>query len=247
MMMLLVSVAGLALAGPDSGLQPDLSNPRVKLATQLDILDGLLDAGMSGQALSMVGEMHKQGVSEVELDILEARAMHIEGLNHDAERLLLTVTRKFPRNAGGWAQLGIVLADAGRLPEAAEALKKASRLAPRDADVHNNYGYVLLASGATEASLEAFRDALAIDPASERTRNNLGFALVRLDRYDEAMETFRSAASTEADARYNFGAACEQKGDRASAIIAYESAVRAQPGHAGAGPALSRLLSEVSP
>ncbi len=237
----------LAFAGTEPGIQPDLANPRVKLETQLDILEGFLNNSMPDQALAMVGEMHKQGVRSVELDVLEARAMHLEGLDHDAERLLRKVTRSSPGHATAWAQLGVVLADGGQLAEAASALKKAARLAPRDADVLNNYGFVLLASGQSEPALEAFRQALAIDPASERTRNNLGFALVRLDRYDEAMETFRAAARSEADARYNFGAACEQKGDRASAIVAYETAIRFQPGHPGAVPALSRILLESSP
>lgn len=237
----------MAFAGSDPGIQPDLTNPRVKLETQLDILEGFLDNSMPDQALSMVGEMHKQGVRSVELDVLEARAMHLEGLHHDAERLLRKVTRSSPGHAGAWAQLGVVLADGGKLAEASAALKKATRLAPRDADVLNNHGFVLLASAQPEPALEAFRQALAIDPSSERTRNNLGFALIRLDRYDEAMETFRAAARSEADARYNFGVACEQKGDRAAAIIAYESAIRAQPGHTGAVPALSRILSESSP
>jgi pentatricopeptide repeat protein len=236
-----------ALAGPPSGVQPDLADPRVKLATQLDILEGLLDNGMADQALSMVGEMHRQGVHEVELDILEGRAMHQGGLDHDAERLLRAVTRRAPGNAAAWAQLGIVLADTGNVAEAVTALKKAARFAPRDPDVLNNYGFVLLAAGEPSEALETFRQALAIDPASERTRNNLGFVLVRLDRYDEALEAFRAAARTESDARYNFGAACEQKGDRAAAIVAYEAAVRFEPGHPSAVPALSGLLSEATP
>jgi Tfp pilus assembly protein PilF len=243
-MLLLLAIG---VAGAEPGIQPDLTNPRVKLETQLDILEGFLDNQMAPQALAMVGEMHKQGVRSVELDVLEARAMHLEGLHHDAERLLRKVTRSHPGHARAWAQLGIVLADGGQLKEASAALKKAARLAPRDADVHNNYGFVLLALGESEAAVEAFRDALAIDPASQRTRNNLGFALVRLDRYDEAMETFRAAAVSEADARYNFAVACEQKGDRAGAIVGYESAIRAQPGHPEAVPALSRILSESSP
>ena len=64
---------------------------------------------------------------------------------------------------------------------------------------------------------------------------------------DGFLNDIQALAVSEADARYNFAVACEQKGDRAGAIVGYESAIRAQPGHPEAVPALSRILSESSP
>lgn len=236
----------LALAAPPQAPpQPDLTDDKVRLATQLDVLDALVDNGMAEQALAMIGEMHKAGAKDLRMDIAEGRAMHLRGLDHDADRVLQAAVKANPRAAAAWAALGVLQADEGNVADAEASLAKAVKLAPRDADVQNNYGFVLLAAGKPGPAIDAFHAALALDPSSSRTRNNLGFAFVRLDRYDEALEMFR-AAGPEADARYNFGVACEQHGDRASAITSYEAAITAQPGHPPAVAALSRLLKESS-
>ncbi len=245
--MIWVALLSVALATPLAKAGPDLSDARVRLATQLDVLDTMLENGMAEQALAMIGEMNKQGAKDARIDIAKGRAMHQRGLHHDAERVLRVVTKRYPGQADGWAQLGVVLADGGQVDEAVTSLKRAARLAPRDADIANNLGFVLLAQGDAAGAAEVLREALQLEPASTRTRNNLGFALVRLDRYDEAMETFRAAAGEESDARYNFGAACEAAGDRAAAITAYERAISIAPGHPRAIPALSRILKETSP
>lgn len=245
---LLLGVASVATAAPAGAeVQPDLTDDRERLSTQLDVLEALLDNGMAEQALAMIGEMGKQGAVDVRIDVAKGRAMHQRGLDHDAERVLRAVVKKYPRNAPAWAQLGILLADTGKVPEAVTALEKAARLAPKDGDVANNLGYVRLAAGDAEGAVTAFHQALELDPASVRTRNNLGLALVRLDRHDEALEAFRAAAVDEADARYNLGVACEGAGDRAGALTAYQTATSLRPGHPAAVAALSRLLKEPSP
>lgn len=245
----LVLASSSAHAAPAAAaeVQPDLTDARERLSTQLDVLEALLDNGMAEQALAMIGEMNKQGAVDVRIDVAKGRAMHQRGLDHDAERVLLAVVKKYPRNGPAWAQLGILLADRGKVPDALAALEKAQKFAPKDGDVANNLGYVRLAAGDAEGAVEAFHAALELDPASVRTRNNLGLALVRLDRHDEALEAFRAAAADEADARYNLGAACEGAGDRAGAITSYERAISLRPGHPAAVVALSRLLKESSP
>lgn len=242
----MILAAALALAATVNDVQPDLSDPAVREATQMHVLGALLDAGMAEQALEMVSEMRRDGVDGVDLDVAQARAMHQRGLSTDAASLLEAVVRRHPREAAAWAQLGIVHADRGRLPDAEAALKRASKLSPENADVLNNLGFVQLSAGKYEPAIASFRGALKVDPASKRTRNNLGFALVRVDRYDEALEAFR-AANNEPDARYNFGAACEAAGDRATALTSYQAAVVVSPGHPHAVAALSRLLEEKSP
>ena len=236
-----------ALAAPDMGdLTPDLSDPKVRLETQLDVLEGLVDNGMHEQALSMIGEMHKQGAQDVRVDVIQGRAMHLAGMDGEAVALLAKVTKKAPNRADGWAELGLVYADTGKVPDAVAALRRANRIAPEDAEILNNYGFALLADNKAEQAVGCFQKALAIDPGSVSTRNNLGFALVRLDRYDEALASFRSA-SDEGDARYNLGVACELHADKAGAITNYQAAIGAHPGHPLAVAALSRLLNEGTP
>ena len=242
----MIFALSFALAATVSEIQPDLSDPRVREETQMHVLGALLDAGMAEQALEMVSEMRRSGSASVDLDVAQARAMHQRGLSTDAAAMLLAVVKKHPREAEAWAQLGIVHADRGQLPDAEAALRRAAKLSPDNADIFNNLGFVQLSARKYEPAITSFRAALKLDPASKRTRNNLGFALVRVERYDEALEAFR-AANNEPDARYNFGAACEAAGDRATALTSYQAAVVVQPGHPQAVTALSRLLEEKSP
>ena len=245
--MLLAASFALAFAAPDATeLTPDLSDPKVRLETQIDVLNGLVNNGMHEQALAMIGEMHKQGAQDVRVDVIQGRAMHLAGLDDEAVTLLAKVTKKYPNRADGWAELGLVYADAGRVADAVSALRRANRITPESADILNNYGFALLADNKPEQAADCFRRALAIDPGSVATRNNLGFALVRLDRYEDALAAFRTAGD-EGDARYNLGVACEMHADKAGAITNYQAAVSARPGHPAAVAALSRLLNEGTP
>lgn len=247
MSLAMLILVGTGWAAPEVlDLRPDLSDPKVRLETQLDVLEGLVDAGMHEQALSMIGEMHKQGAKDPRVDVIQGRAMHIAGMDAEAIVLLQRVTKRHPNDAEAWATLGLVYADGGQVAESVAALKRAHRIEPEDADILNNLGFALLAGGQAEQAVDYFRKALGVDPGSVATRNNLGFALVRLDRYDEALSAFRTA-SDEADARYNLGVACELHDDKAGALTSYQAAISARPGHSLAVLALARLLKEGSP
>jgi Flp pilus assembly protein TadD len=244
--LLLAHLALAATAPKPAETAPDFQDPRERVAVQMQIVQGLIDSGVPEQALKTIAEMRAQGVHEVRLDVLQARAMHLAGMSTDAQEVLKKHLKRHPRDAEAWALLGLVHADAQRLDEAVAALERARRIDPKNPGILNNLGYVHMAHGDLERAVELFRASLAADPSQARTRNNLGFALARLERDAEAMEAFR-AANDEADARYNMGVACEMRNDRAGAITQYRAAIDARPGHLGATAALKRLLTEDSP
>lgn len=107
----------------------------------------------------------------------------------------------------------------------------------------NNYGFALYAAGDNDGALKQYRRALALDPGNARTRNNFGFALARAEDDAGALAAFR-AAGEPADAEYNLGAACEQRGDRTSALIHYQAALQLRPEHGLAAAALQRVRSK---
>lgn len=235
-----------AAAKADEPERPDLSDPAVKAQVQLDVLEGLFQAGMLDDALRASAEIRAQGVKDPRLDILQARVMAAKGMRSEATAMLEGVTRKHRRNAEAWAALGIIHADERRIAESVDALEKAAKFSPNDADIRNNLGFVQMAAGRYDDAIDTFKAAIALDPSEARTRNNLGFALARADRDSDALEAFRSAGS-EADARYNLGVACELRMDVTSALAQYQAALQAQPEHPQAKAALARLLHEESP
>lgn len=228
-------------------VQPDLADPQVRLAAQLDLIEGLLKAEMPHDALRVARELRAQGVDHWRLDLLQARALQRLGVLAEAIPLAESATRRAPRAWEAWSALGVMYADARRLDEAVEALKRALRLHRDDPGLLNNLGYVQMVNGAPEEAVELFQASLALDPTSSQTRNNLGFALARLERDTEALDAFRAAGS-EAEARYNLGVACELRKDTASALTQYQAALSARPDFPQARSALDRLLAtEPSP
>lgn len=244
LVLLLALAAPAALAAPPPpSTSPDWSDDEARTEAQVGVVSALIEADMAEKALSVLAEVRAMGVKDRRLDVLQARALHATGLSTEARQLLEAHTKAAPRDPAGWSALGVVLADAGDLPGAIKALERARRFAPEDARVLNNLGYARLANGDAEQAVTLFRSSLAKDPAQPRTRNNLGFALARLERDTEALQAFR-AAGPEADARYNLGVACVNRGDRPNALAQFNAALEAAPGHPAATAALERLLKE---
>ncbi|MES2638836.1 MAG: tetratricopeptide repeat protein [Myxococcota bacterium] len=217
-----------------------------RIDAQVGVLTSLLESGLHAQALQVLAEVRSQGATDKRLDVLQARALHATGMSEEARALLEVHVKKAPRDPSGWAALGVVLADTGDLPGSLAALERARRLSPDDPVVLNNLGYARLSANDTEEAIRLFRASLTKDPSQPRTRNNLGFALARLERDMEALQAFR-AANSEADARYNLGVACVNRGDRGTALAQFNAALEAAPGHPAAAAALDKLLSEESP
>ena len=223
--------------------RPDLDDPKVRLQTQVEVLDALIDGGMPEQAMAMVTQMHEQGVHDPRVDVAQARAMDMVGMDAEAKRILDDVVRDHPRLGPAWAALGLVRADAGDSAGAVAALTRASRLMKQDAAVLNNLGFAKMAAGDARGAVATLQKAVQLAPTDPIARNNLGFALARLERDDEALQLFLAATGSEADARYNLGVACAQRGDRAGAMTNWQAALAAQPGHALAQKALSTTIS----
>ncbi|MDP2307039.1 MAG: tetratricopeptide repeat protein [Pseudomonadota bacterium] len=228
-----------------AGRQPLADEPS-RVEAQIGVLTSLVDSGLSEQALQVLAQVRAQGETDKRLDVLQARAMHATGMSDEARALLEGHVKRAPRDPAGWAALGIVLADSGDLQGSLAALEHARRLTPDDPVVLNNLGYARLSANQTEEAVRLFRASLTRDPSQPRTRNNLGFALARLERDMEALQAFR-AANPEADARYNLGVACVNRGDRGTALTQFNAALDAAPGHPAAAAALDQLLSEATP
>lgn len=245
----------LGIAAPARAAEPRppveaRRTPEEVLETQLEVIRAMLDAGLTESAIQACADLRAAGVDDPRVELLQARAWHLNGMSAEARALLERLVKRQPRSAEAWAMLGVVQADQGEVAAARESLERARRLAPEDpkvlSGVLNNLGYVLLASGDAEAAVEVLREAIQLDPSDLRARNNLAFALARLERDSEALELFRST-SGEAGARYNMGVACEARGDRAGAIVHYQAAIRAAPGYVPAVSALARLIHEEGP
>lgn len=108
----------------------------------------------------------------------------------DGITLWTDVIEKNPRNARAWNNLATVLADAGRLGEAEEALEKAFRIKPGYELARINLGFVLLKRDRPAQAREVFLAVLEKYPSELRARAGLGEVLRKEGRLEEAAAQF---------------------------------------------------------
>ncbi|HEX2861161.1 MAG TPA: tetratricopeptide repeat protein, partial [Lacunisphaera sp.] len=111
-------------------------------------------------------------------DVHHNLAMAHLALGHAAaaERHLRAAVELEPALLPARHRLGLLLAQAGRLPEAGEQFMTLTELAPDDADNRANYGNVLLLTGRAAEAVAQYEAALQLRPGDARTEENLRLA-----------------------------------------------------------------------
>lgn len=96
------------------------------------------------------------------------------GQNKEAEAQLLDLTRREPRLAGPWANLGILYFRTQRPKEAMNALNKAIEINPDQPAYYNELGIIQREEGKFAEARRSYERALAVDPAYAPAQLNLG-------------------------------------------------------------------------
>jgi protein O-mannosyl-transferase len=153
------------------------------------------------------------------------------------------------RNPACWmaqVNLGNILYQANRIPEAMDLFDQAKRIKP--AVAHYSLGNALLTTGRTSEAIDQFKEAVRISPDYAEAYNNLGSALLITGRTSEAIEQYEWALRINpgyAEAHNNLGNALVQTGRASEAIEQYKQALRMNPGsadvHSNLGAALARM------
>ncbi|MGO9526458.1 MAG: tetratricopeptide repeat protein [Verrucomicrobiia bacterium] len=89
--------------------------------------------------------------------------------------------------------LGVVLAQTGKIEDAIAHFEQALRFNPDYADAHNNLGNALLLTGKIEEAIAHFEQALRIKPDFAEADYNLGVALEQAGRVPEAIQHYQQA------------------------------------------------------
>ena len=131
--------------------------------------------------------------------------------------------------------LGVALADSGRLEEAIAPYEDSLRIMPKDAEARANLGNALLATGRLAAAIAQYEEALRLNPELVAAHNNLANALVisgkpqaAIAQYEEAIRLNPDYPETQNNLA-NLLAASRSPGRLAEAISRYEAAIRLDP------------------
>jgi len=166
------------------------------------------------------------------------------GVYVDAETLWRDNVARNPDAYMAYNNLGILLAQTGRLEEAIELLEQTLHRGPHVFETHYNLGGALAAAGRTREAIQQFEQALHLKPDDAEAHNNLANTLLQAGRAAEAVAHYEQALRLKPDlaqTHYNLGVALEQMGRIEAAIGHYEQALRINPDYAEARNSLAQL------
>jgi tetratricopeptide (TPR) repeat protein len=153
------------------------------------------------------------------------------------------------RNPGCWmayANLGDILYQANRIPEAMHLFNQALRIKP--AVAHYSLGNGLVRTGRTSEAVEQYKQALRVDPDYAEAHNNLGNVFFLTGRTSEAIDEYKQALRINpgnAQAHNNLGNALVQTGRPSEAIDHFKQALRMTPGSASAHNNLGAAMGQM--
>jgi tetratricopeptide (TPR) repeat protein len=133
--------------------------------------------------------------------------------------------------------LGLALAQQGKLDQAMAHYDEALRLDPDYPRPHNNLGLALAQQGKMEQAMAQYAEALRLAPDYAAAHNNLGLALARQGKWEQAMAHYAEALRLDPDdasAHHKLGLALDAQGKMEQAMAHYAEALRLDPDDAEA-------------
>src|SRR5436190_6474795 len=186
------------------------------------------------------------GITLVIAGVLFVVTSHQSRIYTDIETLYRTTIARNPACWMAQVNLGNILYQANRIPEAMDLFNQAMRIKP--AVAHYCLGNALVQKQRTLEAIDEYKRALAIDPDEAETHNNLGNALLLRGRTPEAIHEYEQALRLNpayAKAHNNLGNALLQTGRASEAIDHYKEALRIAPNSADAHNNLAAALAQM--
>jgi tetratricopeptide (TPR) repeat protein len=168
------------------------------------------------------------------------------------ESLWIDTIEKNPLSWIAHTNLGVLLVDQGRIPEAIDHYRRALEANRDFAEAQSNWGVALHAQGRNEEALAHLREAVRLDPISGAVRNyaaavdDLGLIAMREGRTDDAIARFQEAVHIEpafAQAHNDLAKAWEGKGRADLAVSELNTAIRLEPGYFDAQGNLGMIMA----
>src|SRR5947208_5110865 len=212
---------------------------------------GIITPCASGIVVLSARFKHLPGWLEPALTLVIAGVLfvvtsHQSRIYTDIETLYRTTIARNPACWMAQVNLGNILYQANRIPEAMDLFNQAMRIKP--AVAHYSLGNALVQKQRTLEAIDEYKRALAIDPDEAETHNNLGNALLLRGRTPEAIHEYEQALRINpayAKAHNNLGNALLQIGRASEAIDHYKKALRIHPNSVDAHNNLAAALAQM--
>jgi len=113
--------------------------------------------------------------------------------------LFTHATRVTANNAVAHKNLGLALAEKGRLDESYLQFLEVTKIRPDSAEAHHNVGTYFMLTDRPDQALRHYKKVLEIDPGYEKTHNNMGLIFLRQEKINAAISSFRKALDLKPD------------------------------------------------
>lgn len=140
--------------------------------------------------------------------------------------------RVVPDNHVAHLNVGSMLADQGRFPEAIGHYLASLKTQPGSSEVHGNLGKAYAESGDFTKALIHYGEALRLEPENADILFSQGMALAIQGKLDAAIDSFKKSLlvrPTSAETHYNLGVALIKTGHREDAVSHFTEALRINP------------------
>jgi protein O-GlcNAc transferase len=195
--------------------------------------------------LSMGGAALQPGSGEAELYFSEGMAAQEAGDPARAEAFYNQAVLADPNHAGALHNLAVLRANAGRVIEALDLLRRAILSDPTTPEARFNLGTLFLEHGEIDAAISELSTAISLRPDYPEALVNLGRALADKSEIDRAMELLLKAealAPTYAPALINLGALFMARGEYREAGHRYALVLHQDPTSAEAAYSVANAL-----
>jgi protein O-mannosyl-transferase len=203
----------------------------------LALVAALAALGTSRAAMDLTRSRAASGVAAAVLAVLATLTWAQSRSYRDLRSIWTDTLAKNPEAWMAHNNLGLLLADEGRVAPAMEHFRAAIAIKADDAFARNNLGRLLAGEGHLDAAIVQLKEAVALEPSSAETWSNLGNAFAAQGRYEDAAKSYERAIAARpafADAYSNLGNVLFLTGNPSAAIQAYQNAVLLDPGFADA-------------
>lgn len=152
------------------------------------------------EAAAVWGELAKRNPRSATFQTRQAAALVNGGKLDEGKQQLRDVTKAFPSDATAWYMLSVVERQAGNLPGAEDAARKAVDLDPRNPRSALALGSALQAQNRYDDAEKQYRGVLSSDPKNAEALNDLGYMLAeRGQKLDEAVDLLSRALLIDPD------------------------------------------------
>jgi tetratricopeptide (TPR) repeat protein len=213
---------------------PQAAESQPSVQATYDEALGLLQAGKSADALTVIDAAIKKGIRDSSLYNLHGLAASELGRNAEAQQSFQTVIRLSPKSATGYNNLGVLFSKLGRNQDAATNFREAHLLEPKNFTALLGLGTSLAALHKNDEAAKYLEKAWDIRPGDFQTGYEWAHALLEAKQSAAARKVLsKITAPQESDSAVKYyslaGAIAESLNDTTAAAQAYRQAYAIDP------------------